>query len=252
MNLKDLSALIKDGNFIEGVYNYCDRWCERCPLVSKCLLYAQDREKSEEGLGLEDESFWKALESKLSDTREIIMESAQEHGIDPEVLTQAAAQEPARLRLDPNDDPLSRSALEYAGMVKAWFDEEPGPTVPGLIWDEPADEMEEAVAVVRWFQFQIAVKLTTALNSRLDEGEEEDQKTPGWQPHSDGCAKVALIGIERSIAAWGILLRYFSGKSGNIRSVLLRLETLRRETDEAFPGARSFMRPGFDFMPTID
>lgn len=31
----------EDSRFIEGIYNYCDRWCERCPFASRCLNYAQ-------------------------------------------------------------------------------------------------------------------------------------------------------------------------------------------------------------------
>ena len=169
--------------------------------------------------------------------------------MDPDALVQAAAQQPERLRLDLSDHPLSRSAMEYAVMVKEWFDEQTGAAVPGFPLD-PADPVEEAFEVVRWFQFQIAAKLTSALNCRLEEAEDEPE-LPHLQPHSDGCAKVALIGIERSIAAWGVLLNRFPGKSEILRSMLSRLERLHRETKEAFPQAGSFLRPGFDFMPTI-
>ena len=30
---------IQDG-FIVGIFNYCDRWCERCPFTSRCRLFA--------------------------------------------------------------------------------------------------------------------------------------------------------------------------------------------------------------------
>ena len=30
---------IKDG-FIVGIFNHCDRWCERCALTSHCGLFA--------------------------------------------------------------------------------------------------------------------------------------------------------------------------------------------------------------------
>jgi len=40
--LKDLAV---DPRFISGVYNYCDRWCERCPLTSRCLTYTMEREE---------------------------------------------------------------------------------------------------------------------------------------------------------------------------------------------------------------
>jgi hypothetical protein len=34
---------VRDG-FIVGVYNYCDRWCERCALTSHCRLFADGAE----------------------------------------------------------------------------------------------------------------------------------------------------------------------------------------------------------------
>ncbi len=34
----DLRSLLhenNDDNYIEGVYNYCNRWCERCPFTGR-------------------------------------------------------------------------------------------------------------------------------------------------------------------------------------------------------------------------
>ena len=32
------------GGFILGIYNDCDRWCERCPLTSRCRAFADRAE----------------------------------------------------------------------------------------------------------------------------------------------------------------------------------------------------------------
>jgi hypothetical protein len=37
MTSKRLKQLAANPRHIPGVYNYCDRWCERCPLTSRCL-----------------------------------------------------------------------------------------------------------------------------------------------------------------------------------------------------------------------
>ena len=39
---RSLKELAGDPQFISGVYNYCDRWCERCPLTSRCFVYATE------------------------------------------------------------------------------------------------------------------------------------------------------------------------------------------------------------------
>ena len=34
--------------FIPGIFNYCDRWCERCPQTARCRLFAMDQENVRE------------------------------------------------------------------------------------------------------------------------------------------------------------------------------------------------------------
>ncbi|MDY6990017.1 MAG: hypothetical protein SWQ30_18400 [Thermodesulfobacteriota bacterium] len=37
MKKKELLKLAEDNRFISGIYNYCDRWCERCACTSRCM-----------------------------------------------------------------------------------------------------------------------------------------------------------------------------------------------------------------------
>ena len=32
----------RDG-FILGIFNYCDRWCERCTLSGRCSVFAEEQ-----------------------------------------------------------------------------------------------------------------------------------------------------------------------------------------------------------------
>jgi len=114
LDKEDIFRLAGDPRFIPGIYNYCDRWCERCPFTSRCLTYAMEADNT-------------------------------------------------ILRND-----------------------------------------------------------------------------------ADGSVKVALIGMDRSIGAWGRLQEYFSEKTNSILDILLHLDRLRRRTEELFPQAKSFKRPGFD------
>ena len=47
MKAKRLKGLASNPRFISGVYNYCDRWCERCPLSNRCLTYAMQIEEGD-------------------------------------------------------------------------------------------------------------------------------------------------------------------------------------------------------------
>ena len=39
MRTRNLIDLTDNPNLISGIHNYCDRWCERCPLTARCLVY---------------------------------------------------------------------------------------------------------------------------------------------------------------------------------------------------------------------
>ena len=47
MRRRTLTDLANNPDLISGIYNYCDRWCERCPLTSRCLVYAAEQEDND-------------------------------------------------------------------------------------------------------------------------------------------------------------------------------------------------------------
>jgi hypothetical protein len=99
--------------------------------------------------------------------------------------------------------------------------------------------------VIQWYQYQIAVKTIRALSGRKEELEEASEYSE-LPKDSDGSAKVALIGIDRSIAAWRLMQLSLPERDGSIVPLILQLERLRNRLEGSFPGARSFIRPGFD------
>ena len=46
--------------FIPGIYNYCDRWCERCPLTARCRVFAMEevRKRGDDYYA----AFWKTFD----------------------------------------------------------------------------------------------------------------------------------------------------------------------------------------------
>ena len=62
---------------------------------------------------------------------------------------------------------------------------------------------------------------------------------------ANGSAKVALRGIERSIAAWATLRRRLPNRE-YIVLALGTLQRLLRQVEAASPNARALRRPGFD------
>lgn len=248
-----LTEVAGNPEFISGIYNYCDRWCERCSFTSRCLVYAQEKEDEEdspESRDITNEAFWRKLGSIFQETREMIEGWAKEAGVD---LSQIDTEE-VDLRQKRRDraarNRLAVAGKEYASSVTEWFKEfDQTVSASDVEIDESdtelAQQLEDAREVIHWYQYQIAVKTMRALSSRRDEQEDGFEDEPEWRD-SDGSAKVALIGMDRSISAWRIVQLCLPEQTDLVVPLILQLEQLRQRTERAFPKARDFIRPGFD------
>jgi len=87
-----------------------------------------------------------------------------------------------------------------------------------------------------------------AVRGELDESEEELDEFP---KDSEGSAKIALIAIDRSIAAWGTVYSHDALQNEKVLRYIAYLDRLREEVEKAFPRARSFVRPGFEKIDLI-
>ena len=252
MKKEDIDRLADSHDCIPGVYNYCDRWCERCPLTARCLNYLMvdehfgpDAEKHD----LTSEIFWQKLSEMFTLTMDMVRETAVEMGVDLDSLTEGPETE--------SPGPGSEAAIvhviehlakRYAGQVDDWFDKEccehEGQTAnqPWQLRDHKNQQNDvsaaDAVDVIRWYQHQIYIKIRRALSNAAQETEAASDAA--------GSAKVALIGVDRSISAWGVLLKLLPDSNTGILALVNILENLRSRLDAEFPAARNFIRPGFD------
>lgn len=260
MHTKDLIELAKDPNLIPGIYNYCDRWCERCSFSSRCLVYRTEKEDEDPDPASRDitnAAFWNKLTNVFRQTGEMIRAWAEESGVDlsPEALASAAAQRQTDFK-QAEDHPLAKAAEQYIGAVDSWFGHsalEPETITDSRNEEEEATraangDEEDATEVIRWYQLFIAAKIMRGLLSRADEDEElqDNSETDVYPRDSDGSIKVALIAIDRSISAWRMMAEARVDRDESIRPLLLQLEKLRLSTESEFPSARDFVRPGFD------
>jgi hypothetical protein len=252
MRRRTLTELANNPDLISGVYNYCDRWCERCPLTSRCLVYATEQEDNDslDSHDVRNEAFWKKLSTIFLETREMIAEWARSAGVD---LTERSEEDETcykRKRQLVDNHPLTKAGKKYANTAGDWFREfDQTIEISDLRAThsdcENGDSLEDAREVIQWYQYQIAVKTMRALSGRKEELEEDPEITD-FPKDSDGSAKVALVGIDRSIAAWRMMQLSLPERAGSIVPLLLQLERLRRRVEWSFPEARDFIRPGFD------
>jgi hypothetical protein len=258
MRKKKLVELASDPRFIAGVYNYCDRWCERCPLTARCLNFAMSEERfgEPETLDTRNEAYWQKLKEVLQETLELISDTAREHGIDPDAIDTGSVAGKERMDQEVAENhEVCRAAKGYATMTDDWFREvgelfSQGEKGSGPEWEthddgacEEGAGLRQALEVVRWYQHMVFVKLARAFRSKTVEDQGRDL---GYARDSDGSAKVALIAIDRSIAAWGNVRNRFPFQNKAIQDMLFQLERLRKKVEHTFPEARAFLRPGFD------
>jgi hypothetical protein len=288
MNKDELIKLASNPDFISGIYNYCDRWCERCSFSSRCFLYATEQADPDfadpEVRDIANEKFWNKLRSIFQSTAEMISEWAAEAGVDLESID--GGEEMAEHRREMKEieqKELSQAASQYAISVEDWFRAEfvtEDKVQDAKTGKSQSDEIDltvsDAVDVIRWYQLFIAVKLMRALSGGDRVGDEDfddadeflsfDLTSPTEEDDEDvdydaviarasrmdsnGSAKIALVAIDRSIAAWSALQISLPKKANTIKPLLIGLDRLRISTEARFPQARDFIRPGFDESAT--
>lgn len=73
-DIKKLLDLAKSGKFESGIYNYCDRWCEKCPDTARCFLCAEERinKKKIAAYKGDEHDIWADVEYSFKTTGKII------------------------------------------------------------------------------------------------------------------------------------------------------------------------------------
>jgi hypothetical protein len=216
----------------------------------------------EASLSLKNAKFWEHLQGIFEQTRQMLADKAKELGID---LEAAVHDEEIERELEETDEyvhnhPLHAHAWEYLNMVDAWFDrheesfaakgdelvQQAMLDLEGLDPEAEAIRLSDAVEVIRWYQTTITAKLDRALGGAYEDRQDPEADEDGFPRDSDGSAKVALLAIDRSLAAWSVMRDSFPDEADPLLDVLVHLDQLRRGIEREFPAARAFVRPGFD------
>jgi hypothetical protein len=214
---------------IRGVYKYCDDWCEYCPVTARCLSFRvrQERMARRGSDGIHD--VW----DMVAFTRELAA-AAGESTTDLDAVL--AGDPRGEYQPAPADEWLLHAAHQYAGAA--------GHFLRQAGWVLPASGRPAAppspVDVVAWYHLLLAARAGRALISMA----RAERGCDGALEDAQGCAKIALISIDRSVAA----LRALSagGRSGTVRRLASMLEQLAVGLEARVPGARSFVRVGLD------
>lgn len=262
MDADRLIAMARNPNNIIGIFNYCDRWCERCLFTDRCLQYQTEPHLPEPKD--EQEAHTLTLEyvaQQFALTRELLQRKMEESGVPMPTQEELSRPDPeAEAREERvRDHPVLRAALAYRHLVEAWFQSERealcgkaedliarverGDEVEALLME--ATQVKNALEIIEYDWSFLHPKLNRALEGRAWEAAYPDDDRDPVQNDSNGSAKVALISIDRSEAAWRLIAEWTdtSATAGLLAGWLAQLRSL---VENEFPDARRFIRPGFD------
>jgi hypothetical protein len=235
-------------NLISGIYNYCDRWCEKCKFSARCRVFAKEQQYTDEERDIENEAFWRRIAANFADAKEGIIKLAEEHDLDPDAVSDdefAEIQRREREFIDACD--LPELAERYAKEARIVLENEQDWLIFAPLDDVAKEEMLE---IIYWYQFFIAVKIQGGLHGLLDfEGNYDETEMNDPQSDANGSIKVALIAVERSILAWSSLLAEENAEL--LDPLISLLKNICRKTEKKFPNAFDFIRPGFDEIETV-
>ncbi|NPD44964.1 MULTISPECIES: hypothetical protein [unclassified Lentimicrobium] len=238
---KRLKEMVNSKDIISGIHNYCDRWCERCTHTKHCTVFLMEQEEKEKGdHDLNNKKFWNKLSLIFAATLEMVKEGAEELGID---LNEIEIEENP---LQEKEKTITEKiAHDYGTKVYKWLDEnrslfeEKGKELL-IIGEDKLIPLTEALEIINWYSIFIGAKTHRAFHNQ-----DFDFDDP-IQNDNNGSAKIALIAIDRSIEAFGVLLEQIPEKEDEILHFLILLSQIKNQLEAKFPKAWDFLRAGFD------
>lgn len=242
-------------NFISGIYNYCDRWCGKCPFSSQCQSFQSQPAEGEHSHDFEAEYFLDSLQESLQDAVQLLEQTAEERGLDWHEIQKAAENfVEEELEFTTSQLNLKERSQQYYQQASLWLDsneylisqkeeEIQRKNDLGINVKQEIDELNDALNSIYHYLYFIHTKISRSVEGLHDVWMLEEYPI---QNDANGTAKITLIAIERSIAAWEIIRQQMPDAEDDVLDVLVLLSRLKGGTEKEFPQAESFVRPGFD------
>jgi len=233
-----------EDEFIIGIDNFCDTWCERCSFTDKCKHFAimKDFDKilDEPENALDDRVEINEFQDITEDNNELGV-AFDETGWDDDYESGDDFFSPGKKA---HRHPLMLQTDQFTKVSRSWLDEKHKGFENNLthwIAKGRSDEMINAFEILFRYNIVIYLKIRRAITGYYDQMENEFMVYD-----MNGTAKLVLVSIDRSLEAWRILRRNLKQDRDFISQRQQELEAIRLETETLFPEARNFVRPGLD------
>lgn len=241
-----------DETHISGIFNYCDRWCERCSFTDRCAIFEAEEDFTE----VQSEAFFHLLEQQLEEAmtraEQRIRREAPELWEDWQRKIKVL--DTPQGELSEIEEELIQISRKYFMSGRNWFKtNEPHLSKRRTEWhkqiklgtggQQQLDQLEDALAVTQWYQPFIGAKVHRAIRGKNKDWQPEQER---HQHDANGSAKIALLAIDRSLSAWDLIRQLVPEVSDDLLELLVQLSKLRSGMRLLFPKTDLFIRPGFD------
>ena len=224
---------------ISGVYNYCFRWCERCPFTDRCGNYQLLDELDEEHHKKEVKRVFRQVPALFTDALVSLKKSCDQADYDWGVI---------KLDVDKEEVGVPEMSLRELGQISRQF------TVALLRWvgeyrdtEKPAS-WSDALEVLKWYGALISSKTHRAVNS-LEEPWPDlpaDNSAEGITSDGNGSAKIALLAMARCLGALSVMLEDPADFEEELLTFTLDILRMQQALRYFYPYVNSFERVAFD------
>ena len=220
---------VQDG-FIVGVYNYCDRWCERCPLSNRCRMFATETELDfEEGNGpLTEPRVVRERRRLFAQVAEMQAQAEKLRGVTSPAPSKQIGHLPPGLEPSTGPDP---EVVAHSAFIRKKVHQLEMSANPSV---------RLAMETIKHFSLYVPAKTARAFAQVADHGAGDQQSD------ANGSGKAALVGLDRMEKAWRWLIDSRHVSASIAAPFLSEIARMQRNINRALPNAGEFVRPGFD------
>lgn len=261
---------------ISGIYNYCDRWCEKCSFTNRCLLFKQEAEREIKHI-LRDENKNDAdtlandLKDDLKEAFEHINKIMDEDNEEDEEFenndfdfdnegdeddddfekeffeAEVSDEERPSAFLKNADNPLIllsenlfKDFYKYYDLLKSRFPDE-------LEEKNSQSPLQQNLDVLGWYTPQLHVKIRMSYWNKHKLSKSKDPEFAEIDEEMLNInSRIAFIAIEKCIAALNFLYQQKTELQKETKALLNNVLQIRNIFIEEFPNAPTYKRPYFD------
>ena len=241
--------------YIDGVYNYCNRWCEKCKFTSNCRLFSTESKiytyeiMNDGKLPSADDIYNFEIDASEEANKEVDdFDLDEEDAFDSE---------------EKDDDMIDRlkekKEYEIEKLADNYFNKSHNflKTIDKKynLSEKTVQQIKEPdfiiltenFEIISWYHMFIMVKIKRAVGGKreLKVGMDEfDNEISSYD--MNGSAKITAIAVKESQKALNNLLSHLKDYSSEIEEMMILLGKILNQLDIEFPDYKNFKRPGFD------